>query len=155
MNRKGEAMYRVAVSLAALVVIFATSSVVGQQKKGDHDLLEGKWLVKKMTKRGKTLQPDAFKGEAFTFSKGRMTIASNDRTFRFAIDAAKKPKQLDLTAEDGPFKGQTLPGIYQLDGKTLVLCLPHDKNTERPDAFESKGNGAPSRILYHLERAKE
>ncbi len=53
------------------------------------------------------------------------------------IDSGKKPKQIDITTrKDGPFKGRTLPGIYEFKGDLLVLCLNSEK-PDRPTKFEA------------------
>jgi len=128
-------------------------------EKADKVLLQGKWKVTKMVKRGVVMAPERFARMSFEFSKDKMILGgrgdSEQRSFSFKIDSTKKPKQIDCTAESGPFKGETIPGIYQLDADSLVMCLPHDNNKDQPDAFEALGGAAPSRILFTLQRVKD
>jgi len=153
-------MSRNAVALIVFAVLPLLASVtVLAQEKTDVAQLQGKWRVTKMIKRGDVAAVDQDSQTWFTFSAEKRTLLlerdPDRRTFQFKIDATKNPKQIDLTAEDGRFKGQTIPGIYRLNGNVLVMCLPHDDNRERPDAFEAFGGAAPSRMLFTMQRVKE
>ena len=55
---------------------------------------------------------------------------------RFRLDAAKSPKQLDLTADFGGGE-LTTPGIYKIEGDTHTLCLPTSLGGVRPKEFKS------------------
>ena len=37
------------------------------------------------------------------------------------LDPSKKPKAIDITQLSG--KGETIPGIYSIDGDTLKICM--------------------------------
>ena len=139
------------------ILTLMMTTIVAAQGEADEKVLQGKWAVTRMVKRGELMAPEDIARMSLEFSKDSLTLGNrgDKRTFTFKTDAKKKPKEIDLTAENGAFKGQTIPGIYQLDGATLVLCLPHDDNTVRPDAFEALGGVAPSRILLTLKRVKD
>lgn len=145
---------------AAMVVVLAFAGAAACQDKEVPKALEGKWTITKMIKRGAEVKLDANRIDEtrMTIANGRLTYGIErggaPRTFRIKVDTAQKPAHIDLTAEGGDFKGQTMEGIYQLDGDTLILCLPHDRNKDRPDAFEAKGAGNPSRLLFYLKRDK-
>jgi len=63
-----------------------------------------------------------------------------------------EPKVIDLKPLYDPFKGQTCPGIYELDGDTLKLCLPNEPLAARPTELKA---GAGSRLcLFTLKRSK-
>jgi uncharacterized protein (TIGR03067 family) len=65
----------------------------------------------------------------------------------FRINPTVKPKTIDLTFTDGPGKGKTQPGIYELDGDTQIICFSQ-VGKPRPTEFTSKpGNGQMIQIL--------
>jgi uncharacterized protein (TIGR03067 family) len=67
------------------------------------------------------------------------------------IDPAKSPKTLDITPADGPNKGKTLLGIYELKGDELRVCWS-EPGKDRPADFTSKeGSG---RIFITYKRVK-
>ena len=68
------------------------------------------------------------------------------------LDATKTPKQIDLsTRKDGPFKGRTLPGIYEFKGDTVVLCLNSEK-PERPTKFEAPEKTPMMLLTFRREK---
>jgi RNA polymerase sigma factor (sigma-70 family) len=58
----------------------------------------------------------------------------------FKLEPTKTPKAMDLTWTEGSDKGQTVPGIYTMDGDTLTICLvaQDSKSKERPTGFATK-----------------
>src|SRR5262249_8446609 len=50
--------------------------------------------------------------------------------FKFKLDAAKNPKQLDLMADLGGNE-QTWPGIYKIEGDTFTFCRSAGPGGER------------------------
>ena len=69
------------------------------------------------------------------------------------MDPAKKPKEIDVTGDEGPNKGKTMKGIYQLEKDKLKICLCEDRNNnQRPTEF--KVNADSGHTLVTLERAK-
>jgi uncharacterized protein (TIGR03067 family) len=57
--------------------------------------------------------------------------------FTVKLNTSASPKAIDLVARNGPPKGKTAPGIYQLDGDTLRLCLAME-GAERPAKFPAR-----------------
>jgi len=66
----------------------------------------------------------------------------------FKVDAARTPRTLDLLFTEGPEKGNTALGIYELDGDTWKLCLSVTAKT-RPKEFATKAGSG-----YALETLK-
>ena len=65
-----------------------------------------------------------YRGEVFIVIKdGKMTGLPGWEDISFKVDPTKDPPNIDLTGETGKRKGQTVKGRYQIDGKTLRICL--------------------------------
>jgi uncharacterized protein (TIGR03067 family) len=106
---------------------------------GDVKALQGAWRVVKGESKGKAKPEDASKDLKWVIKGTRITLKGDEgKSFelRFQIDAAKKPKTIDLT---NPERKETVQGIYQLDGDTWKLCVgvPGEK---RPTAFVTREN---------------
>ena len=92
---------------------------------------------------GKELPPPAsgnpvmtVKGESAAMKIGDMTSAA-----AIKVDATKTPRTLDVTPEDGPEKGKTVPCIYEIKGDELRVCTA-EAGTGRPTEFSAKeGSG--------------
>jgi RNA polymerase sigma-70 factor (ECF subfamily) len=54
------------------------------------------------------------------------------------LDASKRPSRIDLAYTRGPVRGNTVKGIYQLNGDVLTLCFGDDRNY--PVEFAAKKN---------------
>jgi uncharacterized protein (TIGR03067 family) len=76
-----------------------------------------------------------------TFSGDKMSLKYGAGSFEpvrslsFKLDPSKNPKAIDFIVLDGDKKGEKGPGIYDLDGDRLRMCLPNAEITERPTEF--------------------
>jgi uncharacterized protein (TIGR03067 family) len=117
--------------------------------KVDFEKLSGKWLTVSLVNNGKTFVDEkappkegpitklAYEGNKWIIQVGDKTVASG----KFALDASKKPKHIDIMDESGIKNEKTKLGIYELAGDTYKYCLaPAGK--PRPKDFTSKeGSG--------------
>ena len=86
------------------------------------------------------------KDDKFTMMQENVTYAGT-----FKVDPSKKPHTIDITFTDGPEKGTTSLGIFEVDGDTYKLCLSQ-KGPTRPTEFVAKpGTGF---VLEVLKREK-
>ena len=53
------------------------------------------------------------------------------------LDPTKKPKQIDVTGEEGTDKGKTMKGIYEIDADHMQVCFAQ-AGSERPTEFKTK-----------------
>ena len=89
-----------------------------------------------------------FEGDKFKFDTGDPNI----KQMTYKIDAAKKPKQIDVTTEDAGAKTE-YRGIYQLDGDTLKMCV-FAKIAERPTDFKSNPDVKSFLMVLKKQKAK-
>jgi uncharacterized protein (TIGR03067 family) len=125
--------------LAVAVALVAAATAPSADPKEELKLLAGVWLLDGANLAGRD-HADDFAGMKLTVTGDKFAIdfGPNSDTGTITLDAAKSPKQIDIaTRKDGPFKGRTLPGIYELKGDKLVLCCDSEAKA-RPAAFEAK-----------------
>ena len=108
-------------ALAVLLLLPAALLCADDASKGDKDL-DGDWQGVSAVRDGKELPPPAsgnpvmtVKGESAAMKIGDMTSAA-----AIKVDATKTPRTLDVTPEDGPEKGKTVPCIYEIKGDELA-----------------------------------
>ncbi len=89
----------------------------------------GQAMPKEMVKGGKRI---AKEGETTILIGGQVYFKA-----KFSTDPAKKPKAIDYTMTEGPTKGKTHLGIYELDGDTVTFCFAAP-GKERPTEFTAK-----------------
>jgi uncharacterized protein (TIGR03067 family) len=114
---------------------------------------QGTWKLESMEANGMKVPEETFKnsklvikGDQFTFSQGDVDYKGS-----FKVDVAQKPKTIDITFTDGPEKGNTIVGIYELEGDTYKVCLS-ENGKDRPKEFASKAGSG--HVLEVLKREK-
>lgn len=127
-----------AVLAAGLVVALAAAQA---EKKGDKEVLQGAWVITSMEMAGKKAPADEIKEQRLFFTGDTILLgrpgASQQGTYK--LDATKKPKTLDIAAQ------QNMEAIYELAGDELKLCLGQ---AGRPTEFKA----TETTVLITLKR---
>jgi uncharacterized protein (TIGR03067 family) len=128
------------VSVTLIVGLIAAWSQAGVTASDrDAKLLEGEWMVVGMEDDATTASAKDVKGMKWSFKGTEITASDPDGTttkMSFTVEPGKKPKEIDVTCLDGPFKGKVLLGIYELDEGHLRVCLPDPTaKKSRPTEF--------------------
>ena len=134
-----------------LLVCTATAQQPGPKKKTDLELIQGTWWIVGLESGGKAQSDKGFKGNSFTFSKGKavdtavlLERAYQKVEFTYSLDPAKSPKEINLTT-----KGNKALGIYKLDGDDdLTICV--SLGGSRPSEFATRPGGDTE--LFTLKR---
>jgi uncharacterized protein (TIGR03067 family) len=115
---------------------------------------QGTWKLAAFELEGKQLDIDDFKETRLTVKGDTFTMTTAAATYKgtFMIDGAKKPKTIDMTFTDGPEKGKTSLGIYEVDGDTWKICIGLT-GKERPKEFVTKADSGHA--LEVLKREKK
>jgi uncharacterized protein (TIGR03067 family) len=104
--------------------------------------LEGEWSMVSGEADGQPLPAELVQAARRVAKDGETTVTIGGRLFmraRFTVDPAKAPKAIDYTMTDGPTKGKTQLGIYELDGDTVKFCFAAP-GADRPADFKG-GSG--------------
>lgn len=128
----------------------------GGDTKKDQDKMQGAWQVVEFIADGKTIPEDIRSKLVVVIKDDRIELTGfggvDKRELAFKLDPTKKPKAMDVTPQDGPYKGKTNPAIYDFDGDSLKLCMSNRPTTERPTEF--KAEAGSNLGLLVLRRAK-
>ena len=121
--------------------------VSAQSSDADLQKLQGKWNIEAFDYNGNPVE--SMKQAVREFKDAKYTLMPKmgdviEGTMK--IDAAKKPKEIDLEVA-----GRTLKGIYEIDGDTLKLSYSLTGG-ERPTEFASKPDSGTTLIVH--KRAK-
>lgn len=102
----------------------------------DEEAIQGTWVLDQFEGRG--APPPDLGPIRFTFKDGKLEVNLGnrpaDKQGEYKLDPTAKPKTIDLTNNQ-----QTAPGIYELDGDTLRICLSEGRGAVRPTEFKSDG----------------
>ncbi len=132
----------------------------------DLKALDGKWACQAVTFDSEEVPADVAKALGYAFADGKLTATGGfakqggsytalDRTVTYAVElgADKTGKTIDLT-EDGKKKARTLPGRYKLEKGKLTVILNY-KDSDRPEAFESKEGSGTGVFVFEKEEEKK
>jgi uncharacterized protein (TIGR03067 family) len=145
-------MFAKAGMMLVVGLVFAAEGEKNDAKK-EYERFTGTWKIESMEVEGKKQPEDLLKGFRLVIKGDQFTASQGDVMYKgnFKVDVGKKPKTIDITFTDGPEKGKTLAGIYELNGDTYKVCLdPNGK--DRPKEFATKEGSA--HVLEVFKREK-
>ena len=135
---------------ALLFVVLAASAVADDEVKTDLQTMQGKWKMAALTVNGRQQSDDYFNDLSLEIKGDKYLITYNGETASrtFKIDPAKKPKEMDITYDDGPNKGKTGHTIYAVDGDTLMICRHEQPEMERPKEFTAEAGSGRAVVTW-------
>jgi uncharacterized protein (TIGR03067 family) len=139
-------------SLPVLLIFFCAFFATADDKdavKKDLAKFQGTWTFESIEIEGEKVPPESLKGSKLTIKDDTFIVKEGDITYKgtFKIDPTKKLKEIDVTFTDGPEKGTTMLGIYEIDDDTYRPCFKM-MGKERPTEFTAKkGSGQGLEVL--------
>src|SRR5262245_17530980 len=122
---------------ASATIAFALAFVLAgngtdQAAEKEFKRFEGDWKLIALVHDGKGVDP----GDNVLKIRGeRITEKSSEDVMKITLNPGKKLKEIDLIGVEGRHKGETMPGIYILDGDLLIICHAHVSDKGRPTDF--------------------
>ncbi len=131
----------------------AGSTEKGAASGDDRKALQGTWVAV-AGENSKEKFDKELKGIRLVFQGDKLTLRLGDDVLHAAykLDPDRKPKAIDLTLTEGRAKGETILGIFALEGGKLKLCLP-ESGQERPTEFAAEGKPGLRTLLVFRHEA--
>ncbi len=144
--------WRMLLAVTAGVTVAATG-LRGDSAEQDMKKLQGTWRLVSGVNQGKPLSEKVLKGALLVIKGDGHKVKVGDVTYvgRHKLDPDKKPRTIDITDTEGPFKGKTVHGIYELIGDEFRLCyaLP---GKARPKTFAAKASSGHRFHVWKREK---
>jgi uncharacterized protein (TIGR03067 family) len=126
----------------SVIAVLALVGAAGAQNANEKEMaqLEGEWSMVSGEANGLSMPEATVKTGKRVAKDGETTITLGGQVYfkaKFSIDSTKKPKAIDYTMTEGPTKGKTHLGIYELDGDTVKFCFAAP-GKDRPTDFTAK-----------------
>jgi uncharacterized protein (TIGR03067 family) len=138
-----------ALAFLAIGVLVGADDPKPEEVRKDLDALKGTWTITKLERDGEELLPVGVRLEA---QFGESELSSPNIKASYKLDPSRTPKAIDLSYTEGPAAGQTVKGIYKLEGDTLAICRPLPATDERPKEFSAAAGSG--RMLLLFKRSK-
>ena len=125
--------------------------------KKDQGLLQGEWSMVSGSADGQSMPEPMLKQMKRVCKGDETTTTMGERVFmkaKFTLDPSKTPKAIDYQMTDGPTKGQTQLGIYEVEGDTFKACFAKP-GAERPTDFTSKSGEGHTLSVWKREKKTE
>ena len=127
--------------------------------KADRVKMQGVWTMEESLRDGEDAIPEEDrKALRLTIKDDKRTIKVRDEVVSeatYTLDPATKPKGITVKVSAGPLKDKELPGIYELDGDKLRICL-NLTGKDRPKEFKSEpGSGTLLQVFKKVKDEKK
>ena len=106
----------------------------------DAAMLEGEWSMVSGQANGQAMPPEMAGTGKRVAKDGVTTVTIGGQLYfkaSFTIDAFQTPKAIDYAMTEGPTKGSTQFGIYDLQGDTVTFCFAAP-GLDRPTDFTAE-----------------
>ena len=142
-------------TLAILMVglLIAADDAKSENKK-DIEKMQGEWTMASGERNGEAIPDEIVQSLKRTIKGNEYTVKREDEVLNggtFTVDATKSPKTIDLKITEGQAAGQSLHGIYELDGDMMKICYANP-GKPRPTEFSAKAGS--DQTIATWKRAK-
>ena len=125
-----------------LMIWKRSKTVVSKKAKAIEDELKrfkATWRFVDIEAEGQRIPEKAFEKDTLVLKGNQFTSYVAGRVVHglFKIDPLAKPKTIDIIFTEGPGKGHSQKGIYELEGDTQKICIAMP-DQPRPTEFASK-----------------
>jgi uncharacterized protein (TIGR03067 family) len=144
-------------TIAALVLLLAAALAAQDPAAKEMARLQGEWSMVSGEASGMSMPADMVKTGKRVAKDGETTITMDGRVYfkaKFKIDPTKKPKTIDYAMTEGPTKGKTHLGIYELDGDTVKFCFAAP-GKDRPTDFTAKEGSERTSSVWKRDEKKK
>jgi len=123
--------------------------------KQDLAALQGEWTMVSGVANGMPMPPEMAKTMKRVCKDDLTTVTMNGQMYfqaKVTLDPAQNPKLLTYEMLEGPTKGKTQLGIYEITGDTVRFCMAAP-DAERPKEFKSEpGSKCTLSVWKHAEK---
>jgi uncharacterized protein (TIGR03067 family) len=148
------AAMRTRVLLAVGLVALLGADTAKKEGGKDLDKLQGDWVMESSQRDGKKMPAEELGKIKRTIAGDKMTITRDGDVIAkgtIKVDAAKKPKAIDVTFSNQAGEEQTIRGIYEVDGDRQKVCYA-PPGMDRPKEFSAEAGSGHTMSVWKKEK---
>jgi RNA polymerase sigma factor (sigma-70 family) len=123
-------------------------SPTGVQPPSWQDAYDGMWLVARIETTGEIPFPKVRPGQAVRILFDKMVFSENNLVFDLPFEVGVTPA-IDLLPQQGPRKGDRIPGIYLSEVGRMTICCDLAPGAPRPLSVQP---GPATKLILTFER---
>ena len=106
---------------------------------------------------GEAVSEEQVKTGSLVIEQGRYRPALGNRQAVFVIELgpAMSPRPIEFTFTEGPEKGKSLKGIYELNGDRLTICRGLTPDNVRPTEFATGAESGSALVVWKRAKSAE
>jgi uncharacterized protein (TIGR03067 family) len=134
-------------------IFAATPAQDSEAVKRDLASLQGAWEMVSGERDGQGFPAGYLKNSERVVKGDETTVTVRGQLFmkaKFFLDPSKNPKTIDYDINDGPYAGQKMLGIYELEDDRLKFCLA-TPGKARPAGFATKPDDGQTMTVWKRE----
>jgi uncharacterized protein (TIGR03067 family) len=137
------------IALAAVLLLGANEQDPDASAR-DLEAMQGAWTMVSFEVNGNAVSEAQTRTGRLVVKgdKYAPTLGGRKTTLTMVLDASKTPRTMDLTFEDGPNRGQTVKGIFKIEGDRLTVCRGLGSDTVRPVEFSTGAESGLSLVVW-------
>ena len=143
------------VSLFAAVRSQAADDANEEAVAKDLRAFKGTWRLSSKEVDGKKFSEEEIKDVIATNDgSGNISVRRGDKEINegtVKLDPTKSPRTIGVTFTEGERKGQTVLGIYEIEGDAFRVCVARPGD-ERPAEFSAKAGSGRTLIVYKRQK---
>ena len=140
---------------ASLFAVVRSQAADGEAKEEavakDLQAFKGTWRLSSKEEDGKKFSEEEIKDVIATNDgSGNISVRRGDKEINegtVKLDPTKSPRTIDVTFTEGERKGQTVLGIYEIEGDAFRVCVARPGD-ERPAEFSAKAGSGHILVVY-------
>lgn len=131
----------------------AAGAATDDAGKKEMEKFQGTWKIVSLELNGMKLPEENYKNARLTVTGDKFAFKDVSAGYAGTMkwDLTKKPKTIDLVFTEGPEKGNTAFGIYEIEGDTYKVCLGLTGKS-RPTEFVSKPGSGHALEVFKREK---
>jgi uncharacterized protein (TIGR03067 family) len=130
--------------------VFVSTTTAQEITKKELEKLQGTWLFDSYEENGKATPATELKDKRIFFGASQFIVKNGDELVQVGslkLDPLDGHRDIDATVAAGPYKGNTMRGIYSLKGDLFKVCIDPEGN-DRPKEFKTTPDSGLYMAIY-------
>lgn len=144
----------IALAIVAVAALLGSDDPKEKAARSELEALQGTWEMISLEINGQKVPDRQVRTARLIVAGNRYTPLYDDRVISetFTLDPSRTPKAIEFTYVNGPRKGETVKGIYKVEGDRYIMCRAMGADDPRPTGFASQPDSGQALVVWRRAR---